>query len=333
MKDWLKFISFIVVLSIVLLGLDIFVFTGEMKNSRYSQFFNEEENSLDVVFIGNSTVRQGIIPAEIWNDHKITSFNISHSPTHPEVIVLAIDEIARLQNPKLVFIDITGLTYQKEADQESFVKQFVGSMPHSKHKEEIIKKYSYFDGENEIFRNHNDYRNPDYWDLFSKQNKYLKGFTPVYDVADLYPSTIVKDDTIIELPFDGQKYLKRILDTCAKYPEIDFLFGRMPRVLNEGSVKETYMLRSVVPIINEYGYEWVEFEDYIKEIGLISNEDFADSGHLNYNGAIKFTKFLIPFLKDNYDLENQEHAEKVVQKFNQAYKNYNKKVKSKYLNQ
>lgn len=331
MKNWIRFTSFMLILALVLVGMDILVFTGMTNNSRYTQFFKEEENSLDMVFIGNSTVRQGIIPAEIWNEYKITSFNISHSPTHPEVIILAIDEIARLQNPKFVFIDITGLTYQKEEDQESFVEEFVGAMPNSKYKDEIKLRYDYFEKDNEIFKNHNDFRNPEYFNVFAGDNVFLKGFTPVYDVADLAPSTIVKDDTLIELPSDGQKYLKRILDTCDKYPQITFLFGRMPRVLDYGSVGASYMLRSIIPQLNARGYDYVEFENYLEEANLISNEDFADSGHLNYWGALKFSKFIIEFLSEKYELTDNNHNESVVKSFDKQYQNYLKKVKNKNL--
>lgn len=327
MKNWLKFTLFSLILSIVLVGLDIFVFTGEMKNSHYKQFFEEEENSLDLIFVGNSTVRNGIIPNQIWNDYNLTAFNVTNSPSHPEVIVLAIDEIARLQNPELVFIDITGLAFQNEDIQKTYVEEFVGAMPNSAHKEEIKSRYEYFDGEKELFANHNDYRNPEYFNNKAKQNKYLKGFTPKYGTIDVAESTIQLDNTVVELPNDGKKYLKKILDTCAKYPEINFVFGRMPRVITESSVQETYALRSAIPSINEYGYDYLELEQYYDEIGLVSNEDFDDVIHMNYYGAVKFTKFIIPFLKEKYEIGNREHTDSVKENFNKSYKDYHSYMK------
>ncbi|UKI58853.1 MAG: hypothetical protein L6V81_05760 [Clostridium sp.] len=38
-------------------------------------YFNEKENSLDVIFMGNSDTYRGISPMEIWNSYGITSYN------------------------------------------------------------------------------------------------------------------------------------------------------------------------------------------------------------------------------------------------------------------
>lgn len=331
MKNWIRFISFILITAVVLVLVDSFIFTGEMKGSHYSQFFKEEENSLDVIFIGNSTVRNSVIPTEIWAEHKITSYSITNSPTHLEVIYLAIDEIARLQKPKLVVIDITGLTFQTEETQKSYVKEFIGSIPNSSHKEELKAKYDYFDEEVELFENHNDFRNPHYFNIYSKRNEYLKGFTPKYDAGNFEKSKIiVDDDKVLSLSDDGERYLIKILETCSKHENINFLFIRTPRIITEESIKETYMMRSAIGLINEYGYEYVELEKYYDEIGLKSNEDFADYVHMNYYGALKFTKFIIPFLDEKYNIKGNEYSDSVKNNFDNAYRKYEKKIKSKY---
>lgn len=330
MKNWIKFTSFILLTATILVMMNTFVFTGEMMYSQYSQFFKEEENSLDIVFVGNSTVRHGIIPTEIWHDHQVTSYSLNNSPSHPEVISLAIDEIARLQNPKLVMIDITGLTFQSESNEEFHVEEFLGSMPNSKHKEEIKSNYDYFDSNDELFANHNDFRNPEYFNFLTNKNKYLKGYTPSYKKAKINESKINVDNTVLSLPKAGQMYLNKILETCAKYPEINFVFVRLPRVITESSIEETYMLRSAIPSIENYGYEYIEFEKYYDQIGLNHKDDFFDEIHLNYYGAVKFTKFLIPFLEEKYDIIGNEHSQSVKDNFNNAYSNYEKKIKNKH---
>lgn len=331
MKNWLKFTAFIVVLVITLAGLDVFVFTGELKNSHYAQFFAEEDNSLDLVFIGNSTVRSGIIPMEIWNEHKITSFNISNTPTHPEVIILAVEEVMLHHNPKLIFIDITGLTFQGKNDKISYVEDFISAMPNSKHKDELKEKYNNFNKKNELFAYHNDFRNPEYYE-YSKgnRNKYLKGFAPKKRITALSESTIEIDQQVIDLPQDGKYYLKELLDTCAKYEQVDFIFARMPRVITPESIQETYMLNSAISTINEYGYEYVNFEEYYEEIGLDSTKDFADAIHMNYWGALKFTKFVMPFLKVKYDLKSGNYKDNVIKNFNESYKKYKSEIKQIY---
>lgn len=335
MKNLIRFISFSLLLALSIAGVNQFIFTGEIKNPRYYQFYLEEENSLDLVVIGNSTVRRGIIPALIYEEYQVTSYNISNSPLHPSVIKIAIDEVGRTQTPKVVFIDLAGITYQKKEDEKSFIVPFINSMPDSEHKNELIKEYQeYFDEEDELFDNHNKFRDPDYYDMFSKKVKYLKGFNPSDDIDSTLSSDIVIDQNkVLELPSDGQNYLQEILETCSKYPNIKFLFGRMPKVLDTLSENEIYMLRSGVPLIEEYGYKWVEWDAYSEEMGLKSNEDFYNAGHMNYYGAVKFTKFFIPYIQNLYgDVIGNKHSTTTVKNFGDAVKKFNKNVKSSLTN-
>ena len=119
---WIRLYAFCSFALFVLVLLNTFAFTPVNYDTAYGKFYAEEENSIDFVSIGNSTVRFGISTMEAWNKYGVTSYNICSAPTHPEVIIIAINEIARLQSPKVVYIDLFGLTYQNENDMEHFVK-------------------------------------------------------------------------------------------------------------------------------------------------------------------------------------------------------------------
>lgn len=332
MKNLIRLFTFTLLLSLTLICLNYFVFTGEIKNSRYHQFYVEEENSLDVIVIGSSTVRQGIVPAIAWDEYKVTSFNISNSPIHPKVIELAIDEIGRTQSPKVVFIDLTGLTYQTKETEKSYVKEFISAMPNSIYKDKLLEEYQeYFNDEKELFKNHNDFRNYEYFNIFSSQNEYLKGFSAVYDVGVFEKTTLNKEDNkTLNLSSDGLEYFYEIMEVCSKYPHINFLFGVMPKILTEGHIEEIYKLRSIVPILEQNGYKWVEFDEYIDIAGLNPKEDFANRGHLNYSGAQKFTKFFINYLQEIYgNLIGNEYRDSVVKNFDKATKDYKDSISKK----
>ena len=330
-KNWIKFISFMLILTAMLVCFDQFVFVEKSYATSYNRFYKEEENTLDYVVIGNSTVHEGIDPLLIWHEKGLTGYNISNEPTHPEVIILAINEIARTQKPKVVYIDINGLTYQKKSDQEKFVKDYVSDIPKCEARDNITKNYPYLGdikttkSKKEIFAGHNEFRKPKYWNTrFSDSLNYSKGFDPRYSTQKQKFYEIDKTKTL-SLPADGQEYLTRILETCKQYPNIEFIFGRMPRFSDNKVANEIYKLRSAIPAITECGYKYVDWEEYNSEIGLDPNTDFRDINHMNFNGSQKFTKFFISYLESEYDFSTITHSQKTIDNFNYCYKKYLKK--------
>lgn len=79
MKNVIKSIlSTLIVLGMIILGIVYFADVTERKESRekFAQFYNEEEN-VDVLFVGSSHVLNGIFHMELWNDYGIVSYNMA----------------------------------------------------------------------------------------------------------------------------------------------------------------------------------------------------------------------------------------------------------------
>ncbi len=331
LKNMLRFLCFGAITAIVLCVLNFCVFSNAKKTNIYENFYAQEENSLDLVCVGNSTVRYGIIPNELWHDFGVTSYNICSSPSHLEVICLSIDEIARTQKPKVVYIDLNGLAFQTQQEQSFYVKKYINSMPKGKNRDNLAKKYDYMGKKSvdqDLFDNHNFFRDPEFWTMNDKE--YLNGFTPQYSIEEqnVYDLDMTKT---LPLSEDGEYYLDRILKLCKNYPEINFVFGKMPRFLNDEIVEETYILRSAIPKIEENGYEYVEWEDYVNEMNLNPKVDARDAVHLNINGAHKFTSFFGTYLKNHYGVYKINHANKVANKFNKDYELFEKNILPKIV--
>ena len=50
-------------------------------------FYEEEKNSLDVLFLGNSDVYRGISPIILWDDHGIASYAYQHQVKDMEYLL------------------------------------------------------------------------------------------------------------------------------------------------------------------------------------------------------------------------------------------------------
>ena len=171
-----------------------------------------------------------------------------------------------------------------------------------------------------FFGNHNNYRNKEYLEMvfYGSSLTAQKGFVAFYNVQQQKPFELDMT-TVLELPDDGKYYLNKLMETCKKYPDITFVFGKMPRFLNKETAKTTYMLRSAISTIEENGYTYIEWDDMIDDIGFDCKKDFMDKHHMNISGAQKFTKFYTEYLISNYGLTQSAKTESVVQNFDEEY--------------
>lgn len=325
-----KTLIFLLILGTIITLLATFVFVPIKVTNAYSSFYMEKGNSLDITLIGNSTVMYDYVPAVAYHETGITSHAIGSQPSHPEVIKIAMEEVYRTQgeSSQVVFVDLTGLTYQTHEQQEFFVRNYYDAMPDGDFKIALADRYDYLKHEQkggfELFKNHNNFRNYEVFIEASGEQKKLKGHKPMGGVMKINPVEVDKDKTL-PLPKDGQEYLIEILEVAKKYPSIKFVFGRMPRFVSAKNVNDSYVLRSAKSTIEEYGYQYVDFCDQVNEIGLDITKHQRDEEHLNIQGAVLFTPYFINYLKNNFGLINKEKSQDVKDDFNNCYDFYKKK--------
>ena len=345
LKKPLRFFSFFTLAALVLALIDHFLFFPlGPETTSYGTFYQEKKDSLDLVMVGSSTVRDGYIPRERYKEYGITSHSVDSSPTHLEVIKIAIDEIGRTQKPKVVYIDLNGLNNQTKDNAPTFVKDYFSSRPDDeetrKVKEGLRRKYPYLKQEKswEPFSGHNSFRQQIYWESFVYNKQfYTKGYFPQTGVKEA-KLTKVDPEKTLPLSEDAEEYLEEILLLCKKYPSIRFLFGQRPRYLSDGissfdryqihsPLEASYRVRSVKKKVEENGYTFLDYtsNEFLKEvIGLDPKKDQYDAEHLNHRGAKKFTKYFGRYLRDNFFKEKPKHSSAVTEEFDKTYEGYRK---------
>ncbi len=343
----IRFASFAAILgAVVSLVSYFFFFELGPDTTSYGTFYKESKDSLDLVMVGSSTVRDGFIPMEAYKQYGITAHSIDSSPTHLEVIEIAIDEIARTQNPKVVYIDLNGLNNQTKANAPTFVKDYYSSMPDDHETKEVKKalreKYDYLEEseEWEPFKGHNSFRQQIYWESFVYNEQfYTKGYYPQYGVKEAKVCEVDPEKTL-PLSEDAKNYLSEILSLCKKHPDIQFLFGQMPRYLSDAiasfdpyqihsPLEAMYIVRSAKKEVEEAGYRFLDYSsnDFLQNtLKLDAKTDQYDAEHLNHRGALKFTSYFSQYLMDEFFHEKPIHSEEVTKSFDEAYEGYKKAV-------
>ena len=272
--------------------------------SDWGEFLQEEENTVDVLFIGSSLTYCNIIPAIFWQETGVTAWDV----TGPELTIPGayhyLVEALKTQSPKTVFIEISGALYSRYT---GFTKVVIGQMPWGWNRLEM----TFAEGEPEnrtgllfpMFFYHSRWTelSEDDWNVFLQG--YGRDMSAGYTYLNQYrvPSGYVTRNDAGADAENNQRnleYLKKIADLCRQQ-------GITP-VFYESPAASTMPEELMGPIRQELaaieGALVVNFNDYRDEIGAALEGDYYDALHYNAAGAEKFTRFLANWTAENLPL-------------------------------
>ena len=82
---------------------------GFPTSSTYSDFYELEKNTIDVIFLGSSNAVCGYIPAELYDKYGITGYNLACEQQNLFTSYYWLQEALRFQKPKTVVLDMAML--------------------------------------------------------------------------------------------------------------------------------------------------------------------------------------------------------------------------------
>lgn len=276
-------------------------------------FYAERENSLDMVYLGGSACYRYWNPLQAFESEGIASYNLATSSIQPEFYELLIKEIYKTQKPKLIIIDARAFQYRAvETPTEVAYRYVLTGMPLSRNKIDFIqnnvKKYLgqdeisyYFD----IIKYHRDTKNEKINDqikmAFKKYENDAKGFYPRQKIEK--KPIVEKYNTNVKMPISdvSEEILMNLL-RYIKTTDCQYLFIVSPYMETEEH-KENF--NYIEEIIHNYGYDFLDCNDYYEEMQIDFSTDFFDDAHVNILGAEKYTDFLLEYLKQNYSLPDR----------------------------
>ena len=309
---------------------------------RIQGFYLEDDHSLDVVFIGASDVYSSVYSADLYRLTGITSYPYSFQDNPVTMWKYELREILAHQTPKVLIVDLNGICYDEERlRNEASVRILADNIPHNENFRELIDTYgtdekaSYYfpflKYHGEAFNFHAAF---DIIDLHRRGQAVLKGaFTHSYskklkeDRHDYYDGTKAELDPLAE------SCLREFLEQCQGSGIEHILFARFPERYEERTVERYHRYNRAAEIVEEYGFEYVDFQPLVPSMGIV-DEDWYNYGHLNANGAEKFTVFFSSFLTGRYGLGPTELTDSqrqawdesadYIRRFYALYKKYRK---------
>lgn len=280
----------------------------------YTDFYDMEKNTIDVLFLGSSISATSYIPQELYNRYGITSYNLASEKQSPVISYFWLKEALHYQQPEAVVLDCYFLFDQNGNvmnTNEDSIRRALDYMKWSPLKKEAIRTICDLDDSQSQFsyyfpniRYHSRWLELTENDfLFSEMaSRYgLMGYAPLADNCKNeeytpYGSETTGEETNI-LPL-MEKYLDNILLLCEQN-DITLILTYSP-ILNTDIGKH----HAIQKYADAHNLLFIDFneEKVYKETDFHFAEDSYDTAHNNLWGAEKITDYIGKVLADQYQI-------------------------------
>lgn len=325
-KFIIKLIVFLCIFSVLLGSISYIVRPDSDMKIRYAGFYAEDKNTIDAIMIGPSSVSPLIAAPYVWNEYGIAVYPLSTNAQPVASVKYIIEEARKTQPDALFIIDTTMFMVETETLlTEPRIRNVVDNMKYSATRfraiNEMVQDKSqridyYFDiskyhsaifGEDGLKKEDFKYFN------FESLSEY-KGYLFV-EAVDLFEPVDLSDiDDKKAIPESAEKELKALMEYCTENGA-NVLFITCPYIATEDNkAKHNY----IAGLAEEYGYNYVDFNDLYKVMDIDFERDFYNANHFNVYGAEKFSAYLGSYLAESYNMKDKRGDEKY-QSWDESY--------------
>jgi len=299
--------------------------------------YSERDNSLDVVCIGGSSTSTFWEPYEAWGKWGMTSYDLSTDSMTPALIKYLMAETLKTQTPKVFVVDLRAIDVREEDKSyytEASIRVVTDSMRYSMNRNSAIRyamsieepeKVNDISLYADLIKYHSNWQTltrDNFVYAFSKVRSYYKGFN-IYK-KEYHMPLEKKDYSQVErrepLSDETEQILIDILKYC-RDNKLSVLFVVNPFWQKSDITKARY--NYVSDLITQYGYTFLNTNDYYKEMDIDFSHDFYNHDHVNIYGADKYTLFLGEYIMNNYDISDKRD-DKMYSYWNEEYVEWKK---------
>lgn len=299
-----------------------YMYRGGLAHTRgnVSGFYDEKDDSLDVIVIGTSATFSAFVPMEAWNRWGIVSYNLCTNGMYTNSIKYYVREALKTQDPCLVVIDIAPFLFGHHAPtvmnewNEPQARYNTDGLMLSRNRNALIrevipKEYGRWDFYFDLFYYHRD-GVPDLIYLDNKHHSISKGYSNL-PIRRIYGSDeiIEGDHAEKRLDEENDKVLHELLEELREY-DFPILFFAPPYLDIEGEENLSGLSAYIGSVIRQCGFDFLNMADCWEEIGIDHPFDYSlDSLHYNISSAEKITAYLSDYMVHHYDIPDRRGEE------------------------
>lgn len=283
-------------------------------------FYQEPENSLDAVFVGDSSIYRAISPIIMWEEYGFTSYDFASPAQKIWDSYYCIKEVFKYQKPKIIVLHIDAAFHDYPMNEFN-KRHLYDNMPTSINKVEAIidpvqknKGAQLYDLIFPIFRFHSrwsELNSDDFEYAYTKMHYCSKGYLlakgkkPYKGEKDYMKKKLPKN----KLGKRATEYLIKIKELCEENnAKLALIENPAPNVWNLEKNRE------ITKLATRYEIPFLDLNMKLEELGIDWNQDTHDKGeHMNLQGAEKVSKYIGKYLKENYQLPDHRREKKYEQ--------------------
>lgn len=280
--------------------------TGHRGTDAVKGFYLEEEDSLDVIGLGASTMFCTIDPRILADEYGINAYDFGASAQALRLTRIFAEEAFKTQHPKVVCLEMLGVCKELKIKDSSSVNYSIMDLPLSMTKIREIWRMTGGDLGDTLSLLIPFVQYKDRWqeltaeDFTEKPLELSKGaYTPDL-IADERPdfSEYYDADTTepTEIPEDTYKAILEIKTLCDANGAQLLLF----KAPNGGFTKGESL--AIEKIAAELNVPYLNMFELMDEMEIDLDHDFRDNTHFNCYGSAKASRYLGHYLKEHYGL-------------------------------
>lgn len=309
-NQWGRYIiSAIIVVSVLFLLQRLFVpkyVSDVVEGAFIAEFYEEERKDYDVIFIGDCEVYENFSPITLWEEYGINSYIRGSAEQYIWQSYYILEDTLRYHTPEVVIFNVQALQFN-ESQSEAYNRMTLEGMEWSVSKIKAIQasmkeEEQFLDYVFPILRYHsrwNELTTNDLLYMFENKKVSHNGYYMRVDVKPV--RTIPKKRVLADYRFgeNAWNYLEKINELC-KEKGIDLILIKAPSLYPHWYEEWDTQVETFA---KEEGLEFINFLDFIEEIGIDYNTDTYDAGlHMNLSGAEKLSKYLGEVLITEYQI-------------------------------
>lgn len=277
-------------------------------------FYEQEKDSIDVIFYGSSHVYSDINPAILWRESGIASYDLAGTMQPMWNTYYCMKESLKYQRPKVMVVELVRAIEEREYIEGSRVVTNTLGMRLSKEKYEAVwastpdNRLSYLLGYPVYHSRYTELSQEDFESYKdTPEGKAYKGFYPLFDTKEFEEFPDVSEITDSrDLEPKTEEYLRKII-ALAKEEGIPLVLMVSPYHVD--FKEEQQIFNRCGEIAKENGVPFLDFNQLYEELGLDPMADMAEASHLNHRGSVKFSAWLARWLSEEYGLPDRRGEE------------------------
>lgn len=314
-KTALQIAAFLGIFLLILVAVSYMVRTNGAVKDRFSGFYAEKDDTLDIVMIGSSPVFPYYAAPKLWGESGIAMYPLSSNVQRPAAMKYLVEEAEKTQSPELYIFEMRMFTMEDAGLSENmaYTRGVTDNMKYSLHRIRTIQALVPDDDEEgrlsyylDIMKYHTNWKMlalPSEWaNITYHKVSPLKGYEFKDEVGPQPMPDCGKAGGEKPIPAEQEAYLRDLLDFLRQSGK-DALFIVSPY---GESLEDQQMFNYMEGIVDSFGYAFLNMNNHYEEIGIIFEEDYADYGsHTNAAGAEKCTDFLRKYLQEHYTFQDK----------------------------